>query len=357
MHLSGFSLNLNLQGRKGIIISLNVHNKVYKINIYILLMVSSIQNLINTYNVKREIVINDLDNKYYINSYVNHIYVINLEEDILRRKYVNVLMKKYNINFEFIIIPRLKLPEYLQIDNPKINLGEAGCYLSHMYCLNDAILNNYDKIIIFEDDVIFHKQFCELFEKITKDQKFDILFLGASDFNFRKKNYKFIKPCKSIYKPDINSTYLRGTFAIFYSNEGCLEVFKNRLCKPTFMDNNLIQFIHTFRDSFYVCYPNIVLADLSTTNIEHCFWITNQLKENYYYNNCYKLIDFKNYNYICIKLFSNCVINSNITYKDNIICLLSCFFTKPKDTHLIHLLKERFNYDFFTVDDLIYICN
>jgi glycosyl transferase family 25 len=321
-------------------------------------MESTIQNLINYYNIKREIIINDEDNQYYINSYVNHIYVINLEEDNIRRKYVTVLMKKYNINFEFIIVPRLQLPEYIQIGNPNIKLGEAGCYLSHMYCLHDAIANNYKKIIIFEDDIIFHKQFCELFEKITQNQTFDILFLGASDFNFSKNNYKLIKRDKLIYKPHINSLYLRGTFAIFYSDKGCLEVFKERLYKPTFMDDKLIQFIHTFSDSFYVCYPNLVLADLSTTNIEHNFWITNKLKENYYYKNCYnKVINFKDYNYICMKLFSNCSINNNLTYKDNMIHLFDCFFKKPKDKHLIQLLKERFNYDFFTVDDLINICN
>ena len=149
-------------------------------------METNITYLINTYDVKRKHIINDINNSFYINNYVSHIYVINLEEDIIRRKYITILMQKYNINFEFIIVPRLRQVQYDSISNSNINLGEAGCYLSHMFCLNDAIINNYDKIIIFEDDIIFHKKFCQLFEEVTKQHIFDILFLGASDFNFSK---------------------------------------------------------------------------------------------------------------------------------------------------------------------------
>lgn len=314
-------------------------------------------NLINSYHVTRVPIINDINNENYINNYVNHIYVINLEEDVIRRRYITVLMKKYNINFEFIVVPRLREDEHLQIGNPYIKLGESGCYLSHMYCLNDAIINQYSKIIIFEDDIILHKAFNELFEKITTGQNFDILFLGASDFNFYRLNYPLINRDKNIYYPHIDSSVLRGTFSIFYSLNGCLEVFNNRLTNPTFMDNNIIDFSKTFKDSFCVCYPNIVIADLSTTNIEHNFWITNQLKEKYYYRNCYNnLLHFSDYNYVCIKLFSNCVINIDVSYEDNITNILCKFFRKTKERKSFQILKERLAGDFFTIEDLTYIC-
>ena len=53
-------------------------------------------------------------------------------------------MEKYNINFEFIIVKKLQQCKYDLIKNNFRNIGEAGCYLSHMYCINDAISNNYD---------------------------------------------------------------------------------------------------------------------------------------------------------------------------------------------------------------------
>ena len=321
-------------------------------------MNSNIMSLINNYNVTRLPIINDINNQYYINNYVNHIYVINLECDITRRNYITVLMKKYNINFEFIIVPRLQEEEYSQIGNPSINIGEAGCYLSHMFCLNDAIINKYEKIIIFEDDIIFHKDFNNLFKKITMEQTFDILFLGASDFNFRRINYSLVNKNKNIYHPYINSHLLIGCFSILYSSKGYLEVFNNRLINPTFIDNNLIQFSKSFSDTFCVCYPNIVIADLSTTNLEHNFWIRDKIKEQYYYKNCYNgFINFSNYNYICIKLFRNCVINSTLTYEDNLTNILCKFFIKIKEKPLIQILKERLVCDFFTVHDLIYICD
>lgn len=317
----------------------------------------NILNLINCYHVERKNIVNDKNNEHYINSYVNHIYVINLKDDVIRRNYIHILMSKYNINFEFIIVPSLSIEEYEQISNKNINLGEAGCYLSHMYCLNDAIINKYKNIIIFEDDIIFHKRFCDLFEKITFNKKFDLLFLGASDFNFDKINHKFTTENSFVYKPDVGSKYLRGTFSILYSYKACLEVFNNRLFKATFIDDNLIQFIHSFSNSFYICHPNIVIADLSTTNIEHNFSIENKIKETYYYKKCYNSsINFYDYNYIYVKLLQNININNidnKLSYKNNIQKLLRLFFRKQED---IDIIEERFSYNFFTETDLIYIC-
>lgn len=321
-------------------------------------MNSNIIPLINNYNVRRLSIINDINNQYYINNYVNHIYVINLEYDVIRRKYITLLMKKYNINFEFIIVPRLQQDEYYQIGNLNINISEAGCYLSHMFCLNDAINKAYDKIIIFEDDIIFHKCFNDLFKKITIEQTFDILLLGASDFNFSKINYRLVNRHKHIYHPHITSDLLRGNFSIFYSLNACLEVFNNRLINPTFIDDNLIQFSKFFSNTFCVCYPNIVIADLSTTNIAHNFWLTNKIKEDYYYKKCYKgFINFNNYNYVCIKLFSNCVINKDLTYEDNLTNILYKFFKKPTEKLSFKILKERLAFDFLTLHDLLYICD
>jgi GR25 family glycosyltransferase involved in LPS biosynthesis len=121
---------------------------------------NKILNLIKQYNVERLQFVNDGMNKNYINQYVNHIYIINLKHNKIRRNYVVKLMEKYNINFELISVPKLNEQEYNIIsENNKITLGEAGCYLSHMFCLNDAIIKDYSKIIIFEDDIILHKRF------------------------------------------------------------------------------------------------------------------------------------------------------------------------------------------------------
>ena len=43
------------------------------------------------------------------------------------------------------------------------------------------------------------------------------------------------------------------------------------------MDNNLIEILNKFENTCYVSSPNLVVTDLSTTNLNHNFWITNEL--------------------------------------------------------------------------------
>jgi GR25 family glycosyltransferase involved in LPS biosynthesis len=320
-------------------------------------------NLINNYDVKRTIFINDFKNERYINSFTQHIYVINLETDRIRRNYIIKLMEKYNINFELIIVPKLNEYQYKCIGNTYISLGESGCYLSHMFCLNDAIINDYDNIIIFEDDIILHKNFHLLFENTVNQNNFDILMLGANDFHFSKINHEYVT--NNLYKPDPKSVFLLGTHAIMYSKNGIKELFLNRLNSPTFMDNNLIEILNKFENTCYVSSPNLVVTDLSTTNLNHNFWITNELKENYYYKNCFNNeLKFIDYNFIYLKPLE---LGEQIiffkSYQETMHHILHLFFTSytsndnnsNDNNHYVDIVKLRLVYDFFNNQDLEFI--
>lgn len=317
----------------------------------------SIMYLLNSYEVNRKKIINDKENENFINSFVSNIYIINLDTDYIRRNYISVLMKKYNINYELIIVKR---PDDNQINiikkiNPVLTNGEIGCYLSHMYCYYDAIQHIYNNIIIFEDDIIMYKDFNKLFEKTMKLQNYDILMMGASDFNFRKTNRKFLDKTKNIYKPQLSTIFLYGAHAIFFSLKAYTEVFKNRLDNPTFIDKNFIQFFKLFNESSYICFPSIVVPELSTSNLNHNFWIENGRKEYCYFKNCYNnSFNFTDYNFIYLKIVSLCVVNKDLTYEENIVFTLNTFFHN-KDCVNINKIKMRLNYDFFTNNDLIYI--
>ena len=107
-------------------------------------------------------------------------------------------------------------PTKKQFKNTKYNknnltTGELGCLLSHIYILEDAINNNYENILIFEDDVIFHKNFLNKFYKnykylIQNEKKFDIIYLGAS----QKHNWNNV----IIKKKYMIANRLDGTFAM-----------------------------------------------------------------------------------------------------------------------------------------------
>jgi GR25 family glycosyltransferase involved in LPS biosynthesis len=315
-----------------------------------------ILELINNYNVNRILFTNDIENKLYINKQIGHIYIINLDSDRLRRNYVIRLMEKYKINFELIIVPTLDDSTYNSIGNNKIKIGEAGCYLSHMYCLNDAIKNNYDKIIIFEDDIILHKEFHSIFEENMEQNEFDIFMLGASDFSFSKCNNSFVNKKKLMYRPNIQTVYLCGTYGILYSNKGYNTVFNVRLENATFMDDNLMQFLECFPNTFYVSYPSLVAVDVSDTNIDHHFWITKPLRDNYYYKNCFNnQFEFSNYNFIYLKLLKDYVVNTNLSYEDNILAMIDKLF--KNDLKKKEIIKKRLEVKFFTTNDLNFMIN
>lgn len=58
-----------------------------------------------------------------------------------------------------------------------------GCRDSHVQCVSDAIQNNYGKILIFEDDVLFVQEnmphFDELCSFLNNDKKWDLFYLGG----------------------------------------------------------------------------------------------------------------------------------------------------------------------------------
>jgi GR25 family glycosyltransferase involved in LPS biosynthesis len=67
------------------------------------------------------------------------------------------------------------------VNNHKLIDGQIGCALSHIKIWQDAIKNNYENIIIFEDDAIipedFWRKFNNAYNELPKD--WDMLLLGC----------------------------------------------------------------------------------------------------------------------------------------------------------------------------------
>ena len=328
--------------------------------------IERIQKVINNYCVKRFTFTNDTKLNMYINKHVSHIYIINLEESYIRRNYVIKLMEKYNINFELIVVQKITEEQYNCVGNIEITMGETGCFISHMYCLNDAIANNYKNIIIFEDDIILHKQFHKKFEELGNLQRFDFLMLGAADFGFNKLHKNMIT--NNLYVPPDNcNKNLFGAHGILYSTNGIKEIYNLRIYKPVFFDYKFRDLSQVFRNSFFVCFPNLVIAELSTTSLEHSFSIVNSTieMENMYYIKCFNnSLCFTDYNYIYLCIFNNfSMINKKLSFRQNIENLsLRCKFIFTKQnaiqfnkSAIVEKMLERMSYDFFTNNDLEYI--
>lgn len=102
--------------------------------------------------------------KYTLDSYFDKIYYINLKKDVDRNESILKQFREFNItNFKRIegtIVKAIPDRYYWRNFNKKfLNeryiLGSLGCRNSHLRIMEDALNNNYDRILIFEDDILF----------------------------------------------------------------------------------------------------------------------------------------------------------------------------------------------------------
>lgn len=148
------------------------------------------------------------------NNFVDKTYVINLERRKDRLEHITKEMRKINVNFNrFNAIDGKKLSN---IKLPDINKSIIATVRSHSGVIKDAIKNKYQKIAIFEDDVIFcddfDKRFKYYLENIPND--WDIMYLGCH-FN-SCPDPKLIK--NNVYK--VSCAY--GCFSMILNNKSGL---------------------------------------------------------------------------------------------------------------------------------------
>lgn len=308
--------------------------------------------LLTLYNPKITDIVNDVDKKQLINQHVEKIYVINLLSDKLRGLYIKFIMEKFNINYTLVQVNKPSTTIYNEIcriakqGTKKMRIGEVGCFMSHMWCLNDAISKNYQSIIIFEDDIIVHKQLDELLQKTLLTKPFDFLLLGAADHGFNKGNSLLVKD--NIYIPENN--VIIGAHSIYYSLFGAKKMFEIRLKEPVYFDRGFKEIIKSFdSNKTGVCYPNLFTVENSTTNIDHHFGITKHKYNDYYYKTCYSNFNFNDYYFIYLDLFAKFMLEDiksyeNITTNEQLIkLLLANYFNNDKELIDFHFEKLAIN--------------
>ena len=156
-------------------------------------MIIIMEDLIKSYKVKLEYN-NNLNKKSIINHHVSSVYIINLFKDSVRREYVKILMNKLNINYTLVIVEKPSFHVCQEVNKlskhpVKMTNGEVGCYLSHMWCLDHIIKNKFKNAIIFEDDIVAHKNLENIFKNIVTKKHWDFLILGCADAGFKEFNY------------------------------------------------------------------------------------------------------------------------------------------------------------------------
>ena len=381
-----------------------------------------INNILNNYKVDIYEITNT-KKKIFINMRIRKIFVINLADNVIRRNYILMLMKKYNINFSLIVVNRITPKVYSLVKNERITKEELGCTLSHMWCLREIIRNNYENAIIFEDDIIFHKNFKEMFIEIFQ-RDYDFLLLGACDFSFQylHKNlllnpdnevqiknqllnhldniseqqektfeeqqaeeqqentlvdhqedtfeeqpedtiqeiqfvtkqvntFDSVSSVKNMYRPDQNAVKVYGAHANYYSLHGAKVMFKSKSDNISFFDKSYLLLFDTFENTSFICYPNLVVTDISTSNLNHSYLFLSR-SEDLYYKRCFDNFQFTDYNFIYLDIIlkhKSVNIREDDSFESYITRLIKYQFQSVKERELI---KNRHVFDFFTIRDL-----
>jgi GR25 family glycosyltransferase involved in LPS biosynthesis len=130
---------------------------------------------------------NLLNDTKMINITWSNIFIINLARRNDRKENMIKKLAKANItNYEFIEAYDGQDPEiynkYIELKNKKnipiVTSGHFACLLSHIKAISLAKKNNYNNIMILEDDVFFCDNFIDELQKMLIPE-FDMLYLGA----------------------------------------------------------------------------------------------------------------------------------------------------------------------------------
>ena len=70
--------------------------------------------------------------------------------------------------------------------------GYIGCLMSHIECLNIAIENNWNNVLIVEDDINYTEESQNILVNLTR-KPFDVIILGGTLIYYNPLNYSLYK--------------------------------------------------------------------------------------------------------------------------------------------------------------------
>lgn len=114
---------------------------------------------------------------------IDQVYLINLDERVDKFESAINMFRKLGINSYVRIVPNFdKYDESVSLNKFRQSVKD-----SHVRCVNDALFNNYNNILIFEDDFTFNQDDLDIEKNIhmhiaecnsfIKNNEFDIMYL------------------------------------------------------------------------------------------------------------------------------------------------------------------------------------
>jgi glycosyltransferase involved in cell wall biosynthesis len=207
-------------------------------------------------------------------NYFDMVYVINLKKDVDKRERMEKILTEFEIKYTIFdaIYGKDYLNDYLQkcnLQNYK-NPGAYGYTMTMINIFKNAKEKGYKKILVLDDDVIFHRKFLKLFDEYIREIPYDwyLLFLGLSG----PWTHPWIN--KDFYKFQFDKHYVQnlnncdGSYATGYDSlmfDEFIEVAE-KFEYP--FDTQIIKhFNNKYPKRCYAFYPYLAIADTTTSDI------------------------------------------------------------------------------------------
>jgi GR25 family glycosyltransferase involved in LPS biosynthesis len=224
---------------------------------------------ININNIEQN---NQTENK--INTYFDRIFIINLiRRPDRKEQMINKLTKANITNYEFVEAIDGNQEPYLSLYNAKIkssqfieSAGAFGILFSALKVLIYSKMRKYKKILILEDDAIFHKDFSITFNNRIKNiPRWKLLYFGTSMHNWRFKERCLFNQSNYYLKSEGT---IPGAFAIGIDESIFQELiyYIRTSMKP--WDLEPLRNINLkYHNEVIIFYPYLIIAQTNDSNI------------------------------------------------------------------------------------------
>ena len=224
------------------------------------------------------------------NNYFDNIYIINLKKDIHKKKRIESIFESYNMVCKFIEAVDGNIePYYTEWHDTKLKTcGMYGYSKSMINIFEDAQKNNYNKILVCDDDIIFIKNFLVEFDKAIKSIPFSwkVLFFGLSGpWQFNESTFLYNFNFNKLYTT--NLTLCDGSFCVGYDKSMYSSIINITKKYELSYDTQLIKYLNNnINIEKYAFYPHLVIADTtkasSIINYQEEMNIMQNFKRNHY---------------------------------------------------------------------------
>ncbi|MBT4519758.1 MAG: hypothetical protein HOC23_07115 [Halieaceae bacterium] len=144
-------------------------------------------------------------------------------------------------------------PKYLK------NSCALGCLISGMRIIEDAKRKGHQRILLFDDDVLFHRNFDELLSNMNGLPPWKLLYLGCSQHQW-----------DGIQLSDTHlygARHTHGTFAVGIDASVFDEVLSLYSGREQNCDVYLMEIQDRYPQESLVLFPNLVIADVRESSI------------------------------------------------------------------------------------------